>query len=191
MKTFLNVISFLVLISFFNSCTEAEEELSKAKALELFKICQAERPVQDTQIITLGEASYSPRGSSLVMLNYLKMLKNTGAITLDFLSTDASNYSIFKTTIPEINNKYVIEVKQHTATLITSATVIKTYREIDEVINVTITSPKTGDVTVKFNKIKTPFYDALKDNTFFKGKPDSYIEVLKFRKGINGWAFCN
>jgi hypothetical protein len=188
-KLFTLLIMSLVL----SSCTDANNGLTKALALQNIKACDAENPVEFIKGIYVGKMTYQNAGTSLVELGYIKKLAKSGIVVLDSLSSSNQQMSDHI----RINTVYNVSIKPEYKKHITKqkdniAYVRLVSREVQEVTSITLKNDVRADVMATFKKIKTPFYDIQFDqSTRLKTRQDVFTEVIGFNKSNkDGWTSC-
>lgn len=176
-----------------SSCTNANNGLTKALALQNIEACDAENPVEFIKGIYVGNMTYQDKGTSLAELGYIKKLAKKGVLTLDSLSSSTQHMSNHVRTNTLYNITINPQYKQHITKQNNNIAYVRLVsRQVQEITSITLKNQVRAEVMATFKKVKTPFYDKLFDNsTSLKTRQDMFTEAIGFNKSIkDGWTSC-
>ena len=176
-----------------SSCTDDNNGLTKALALQNIKACDAENPVEFIKGIYVGNMTYQNTGTSLTELGYIKKLAKKGVLTLDSLSSSTQHMSNHVRTNTLYNITINPQYKQHITKQNNNIAYVRLVsRQVQEITSITLKNEVRAEVMATFKKVKTPFYDKLFDNsTSLKPRQDMFTEAIGFNKSNkDGWTSC-
>jgi len=198
MKTTYKLRIFFVLVMLMNSCSSDKNALTKEYALEHLKQCEVKKP--SVKYYNVTKNSYN------VPLNFdetkdnpgtreykhLMLLVKEGFLKADLVSASNANknYDSYKFKFTEKSKEYLQEKDNK----LNKMRFVMYETKVVEVESIDIVDEVKANVTVKYNKVKTPFYIADYDvstNQNKPVKPDTYTATLVFRKSYsNVWKYC-
>ena len=188
-----NLFTLLIMSIILSSCTNANNGLTKALALQNIKACDAENPVEFIKGIYVGNMTYQDSGTSLTELGYIKKLAKKGVLTLDSLSSSTQHMSNHVRTNTLYNITINPQYKQHITKQNNNIAYVRLVtRQVQEITSITLKNQVRAEVMATFKKVKTPFYDKLFDNsTSLKTRQDMFTEAISFNKSNkDGWTSC-
>jgi len=183
-KLFILIVSAAIF-----SCKDEPNFITPEHAEEVVKNCNA--TVKKSHVILLGERGYfEDDPNALKEYNYVKRLEKEGYATVDSIETKITAgrtpkvVTVYHIALTEKAKPFILKSTENQATVKTFETRFKSLRMLD------FTSETKTTATVRYEKIKTPFYEETFDTSLLKNTPDLFTKVIYLVKNKDGVWGC-
>ena len=188
MNTLSKLLILLLSLTIF-SCGDKQNFITPEQAKEVIIKCNA--TTAKSNIIYLGERGYFDGDTnSIKEYNYVKRLEKEGYATVDSIETKNTIgrtpkvVTIYKIALTDKAKPFILEASKGQATVKTFETRFKSIRMLEF-----MSEDKTRG-TVRYEKVKTPFYEKTFDTSLLKNTPDIFTKTLYLAKNENGIWEC-